>query len=185
MALLLLVAGCIPYEPERDADPNGLVSTGEAAKRQILVWARRNTRPGEADRDLPASATDFWVYEGGSFNGSIEYSVFQCGNREDCLKAVEILGGARVGDPKPWESSRYAVVMEGPEYYWKDYWKERPASKRFRSNPWEVRAIKNGLVYEAVFGDHERMEYFAIDLDRNRVYFHHESGGFPPYEFRS
>jgi hypothetical protein len=191
MALLLVVAGCsiptLPVPNLVESDPNALVSTGEAAKKIILKWADRNGTFGETGRDLPASATDFWVYDGGNFGGSINYSVFKCGNREDCLKAVKILGGRYgpdTGDLKPWESSRYAVVMEGPDYYWKGHWKEKPETKRFRSNPWDVRAIKNGLVHEAVFGDHDRMDYYAIDLDRKLVYYHFESGGFPRDEFR-
>ena len=160
-------------------DPNQYVHTGDYAKGQILKRAHGATRLREDGGGLPASAKNFWLFDGGSFNGSIIYWVFDCDNREDCLKAVEFLASLRPDDLKPWEPSRYAVVMGGLDFYsthgipW----------KMLRSNPWNVRGIRNGLVYERVKGDHRSMVYYAIDSDRDRVYYHYESGGFPPDEY--
>ncbi|WP_406694884.1 hypothetical protein V5E97_27960 [Singulisphaera sp. Ch08] len=161
-------------------DPNVNIHTGDDAKRLILQWAHSAVRLDPNQGGIPASATDFWLYDGGSFNGSITYWVFQCGSREDCLKAVEYLGGLRPDDLKPWEPSRYAVVMEGLDFYSK----AATLNPRILGTPWDVRGIKNGLVYEQVQGDHRSMVYYAIDHDRNRVYYHYESGGFPRDEYR-
>jgi hypothetical protein len=96
------------------------------------------------------------------------------------LKAVEYLSGLRRGELDPWRPSRNAVVMEGPGFYFKG-----PARGNLPGgDQWDVRSIKHGLVYEFVYGEHRRMDYYAIDLDRNRVYYHYESGGFPPKEYR-
>lgn len=163
-------------------DPNQQVQTGETARREIYRWAaigrgHQDQLPGSV---FPKSAGNFWFYEGGSFSGSIIYGTFTCGTKEDCLKAVEWLGNLRASELGPWKPSRYAVVMEGLPYYFKDH-KTIP----IKSNPWNVRTIKNGFVYEEVRGDHQNMVYYAIDTDKNRVYFHYESGGFPAEEYRN
>jgi hypothetical protein len=160
-------------------EPNDSVRTGKDAKLRILDLAQRAARPGVGNPQMPASANNFWLYDGGNFNGSITYWTFDCANREECLKAVESLGSLRPKDLKSWKPSGYAVVMKGPAFYSRD---DAP-NKKLRSNPWDVRGIKNGLVYEGVRGDHDSMTYFAIDLDRNRVYHHYESGGFSPEEY--
>ena len=177
MLSLLWLSGC---GLDDTYDPNQVVHTGEDAKELILKRARSATRFREDGGGLPASAKNFWLFDGGSFNGSITYWVFDCDSREDCLKAVEYLGGLRPDDLKPWKPSRYAVVMGGLDFYSRHGipW------KKLRINPWDVRGIRNGLVYERVEGDDRSMVYYAIDSDRNRVYYHHESGGFPPDEYR-
>jgi hypothetical protein len=162
-----------------NADLNENVHTGEDAKGRILQRARGASSGIENQDGLPASAKDFWVYGDGGFGGSTHYSMFTCGSRDDCLKAVEYLGGIEPAELKSWRPSRFAVVMEGPGYY------SRAASteKKLRTNPWDVRGIKNGLLYEFIQGDHELMIYYAIDLDRNLVYWHEESGGFRADEY--
>lgn len=155
-------------------DPNANVHTGEDARQRILQWTGRGGRQG---KDIvPTSARDFWIYEGGNFNGSIIYWVFTCGSREDCIATFDRLAGT--GDP--WSPSRYAVVMEGPAFYSR----EVDGPLKLRANPWDVRGITNGLVFESVLGDHRSMTYYAADLDRNRFYYHYESGGFPPTEYK-
>lgn len=173
VALLISNPSLFGIEPE--FDPNENVRTGEDARALILEWARGESRPGEPGGRIPESASDFWSYEGGNFGGSIIYWTFQCGDREDCLKAVERLGGLRPEELEPWGPSRYAVVMEGPDFY------ARPETtgKALLKHPWDVRGIEHGLKYERVQGDHRSMVYWAIDLDRNRLYYHYESGGFP------
>jgi hypothetical protein len=184
MVLPILLCGCA--DPNDFFDPNDQVHTGEQAKAEIVNWAHSAVRLDARAGGLPPSATNFWLYDGGTFSGMITYWVFDCGSREDCLKAVEYLGDLRAGDLIPWEASRYAVVMEGLDYYTnRSSWK-----KKLRSNPWNVRGIKNGLVYERTSGKqggqggNERMVYYAIDFDKNRVYYHYESGGFPMDEHR-
>jgi hypothetical protein len=69
--------------------------------------------------------------------------------------------------------------MEGVDFYASECrW-----SKKLDNDPRDVRRIQNGLVYERVFGDHRSMAYYANDFDRNRVYHHYESGGFPAAEY--
>ena len=63
--------------------------------------------------------------------------------------------------------------MEGPVFFARNL----EPSKKLRTYPWEVFAIKNGLVYENLVCDTD-MHYCAIDLDRNRVYYVSEMGGF-------
>lgn len=145
---------------------------GEPAKERIMREANRNRLDSV---DLPASARNFYILDGGNFSGSIIYASFDCGSPEDCWSAVASLDGPEASKFQPWTASRYAVVMEGPGYY----------NEVHRAEPWDVRGIENGFVYEEVQGDgrdsdHQRMSYYAIDLDRNRVYYHRESGGFPP-----
>ncbi len=67
--------------------------------------------------------------------------------------------------------------MQGPAFFSTD----SEPSTRLRAIPWDVRGIKNGLVYEKVRGD-DLLIYYAIDLDRSRVYHVMESGGLPDDE---
>jgi hypothetical protein len=178
--IVLSVRGAYSLMPAlEDTDQNENVYTADDAEERILQRARPTAGVGEIARGLPASAKDFWVFEGGSFGGCVDYWTFTCGSREDCLKAVEYLGNIRLSDLKDWKPSQYAVVMEGPGYYSRTL----KTAKKLSSNPWDVRGIKNGLIYESVWGGHENMDYFAIDFDINRVFYHHESGGFPADEY--
>jgi hypothetical protein len=68
--------------------------------------------------------------------------------------------------------------MEGPGFYSR----KLSPSNQLRSSPWGVPAIKNGLVFEQT-RDNTYMAYFAIDLDRNRVYLYEAVGGFPSAEY--
>jgi hypothetical protein len=167
----------VPELPE--FDPNENVMTAQDAKAKILRWAGTGMVATNRGANLPASANDFWLYDAGSFGGTTTYCTFRCSDRADCLKAVDYLGGVREKNLKPWEPSRYAVVMEGPGFYSRTL----SPSEKLRSNRWDVRGIQNGLVSEDVRGDHDGLVYCAIDLDRNRVYYIIESGGFPPDEY--
>jgi hypothetical protein len=172
LAAILAVPFAIDESAVLDIDPNCDVTTGEAAR--LNIWR------GEGSEVLPASANNFWYYRSGTFNGSIVYWVFDCGSKLDCLQAVESLHGPKAAESKPWEPSRYAVVMGGVDFYARSCrW-----DKTLRDNRWNVRDIQNGIVYEEVIGDHRSMVYYAIDFKRNRVYHHFESGGFPPDEYR-
>jgi hypothetical protein len=156
-------------------DPNRYVHVRDAIKGRVLPGSLGSIQFGDGAGALPASAKNLWLFDGGSFSGCITYLVFDCGNREDCLRSVECLGRLRREDLKPWIPSRYAVVMGGLDFYSTRaiFW------KKLLINPWDVRQIRNGLVYEHVTGIDRSMVYYAIDLDRNRVFYHYESGGFP------
>lgn len=119
---------------------------------------------------LPASATNFYQYDGGTFNGSIDYCAFDCGSVDDCWQALQVLGAPPKADFQAWSPSDYRVVMDGPSFY----------HPEFATPEWGIESIKNGVLYEHVVGDNRSMDFYAIDFDRLRVYYHHESGGFPP-----
>jgi hypothetical protein len=162
--------------PEDDA--NTEVRTGEEARQKFLKRARRTARQETESGILPASANNFWFYEDGGFNRSLEFGVLDCGSRDDCLRAVKFLAGVGPAELRPWEPSRYAVVMEGPGFYSR----KLSPSNQLRGSPWGVPAIKNGLVFEQT-RDNTYMAYFAIDLDRNRIYLYEAVGGFPSAEY--
>ena len=180
---LVLLADSRVYSPMPDLpefEPNENVTRGKDARAKILGLAGGGLVSAKRGSELPASADDFWIYDGGNFSGSMFYCTFRCSDRADCLKAVEYLGGRREHDLKPWKPSVYAVVMEGPDFYSRTL----APREKLRYSPWNVCGIKNGLVYEHVQGDNRRMVFCAIDLDRNRVYYIYESGGFRGDEYR-
>jgi hypothetical protein len=166
--ILVVSLALLPKTHVGDFDLNEYVHTCEDARARIL--------PG----GIPTSAHNFWLYEFANWNGRVTYWVFDCGSREDCIKALQCTGTIRRGDLKPWKPSHYAVAMEGPAFYSTHILYSKPLSK----SPWDVRRIENGLVYEQVLGENDTMTYFAIDLDRNRVFCHEERGGFPPDRYR-
>lgn len=166
-------------------DPNQYVYTGRDARQHIVRQAKTAASLRVNADGFPASARNFWMFDGGSFNGSIRYWMFDCDNLEDCLKAIRYLGDIKAEELKPWEPSRYAVVMEGLDFYSRNHrW------KKLIANPWDVRGIKNGVVYERTSerssesNRYQRMVYFAIDFEKYRIYHHYESGGFPPDQYR-
>lgn len=148
----IIAAGCtsgLEYTPSQD------VLTGQAARASI----------GEA---LPASASDFYVFDGGSFGGSIYYASFACASDDDCWAAVAALRGPDSKDFRPVIHSEYAVNIHGPSFYWPE----------LETEHWKISTDANGASYESAQQD-RRMDFWAIDFDRKRVFFHHESGGFP------
>lgn len=151
------------------------VHTGADAKDRILKWCDVGARyDRNYDLTLPESARNFYFDEGSTFNGSVVYWSFECDSREECLRAVGFLTGIPREELKPWKPSRYAVVMNGPGFY----------DEKDRTELWDVRNTKNGLIYEYVQEPNQRMHYCGIDFDRKRVYYHYESGGFPPDEYK-
>lgn len=183
--MILIGSGMLLFSGlDHESDPNRFVRTGKDAKAEIPNWTKIGGRFGKAFADLPESAKNFWFYEGGNWNGSIIYGMFECESGPDCLAAVAALGGLGVDDLSDWEPSRYAVIMDGVDFYVNMARKAGADVSSLEMNPWNVREIKNGWVFERVEGDHRRMVYYAIDLDRNRVYYHYESGGFPADEYR-
>jgi hypothetical protein len=166
LVLLLTHWGLIRSAPLFDeSDLNDCVHTGEDAKRRILATAERDARPGADKPGMPESASNFWLYEDGWLSKRSTFWMFDCGSREDCLKAVEILGGLGPKELSPWQPSRYAVIMEGPAFYSRNV----EPSLKLRTNPWDVRGIRNGLVHELVTD--RDLYYYAIDFDRCRVFY--------------
>ncbi len=154
--LTVTLAGCGDID---DFDPNGITYTGEEAKPHLSL----------CDRDqLPASMTDLWVYDGGTFNGMIYYVSFKCDTLEDCWMAIRAFGAPEKSKFTKGIQTRFAVNQHGPSFYVKD----------FQHPQWDISNLKNGVFHEWNRDDHV-MDFWAIDLDRLRVYFHHESGGFP------
>jgi hypothetical protein len=156
-----------------EPDPNENVQTGDAARLTILYLAKDAGRPGADKPHTPESASNFWLYRNGWLSKQRFYWTFECRSREECLKAVESIGGVRPKELSPWQPSRYAAIMEGPAYESRN----AEPSRKLRLNPWDVRGIKNGLVYESVVSDRD-LYYYAIDLDRNRVFHASEIGCF-------
>ncbi len=133
------------------------LATGENATKRIVGVKKR----------LPGSARNLFYCSGGSFNGGITYWCFECGSLEDCWQALNTISKVKRDDFLPWRRPRFAVVMDGPQIYWKN----------IGPVPWRLGTTSNGAYYEEFDG--ERLKYFAIDFDSLRVYGHFESGGFP------
>ncbi len=153
--LMIALAGC----GIEDSNPEDSSYTGEEAKSHLSLCD---------PEQLPASMTDLWVYDGGSFGGMMYYVSFQCETLEDCWAAVREF---RAPDETEFANrihTKFAVNQHGPSFYFKN----------LQHPHWDVSQIKNGVSYETNRSD-EHMDFWAIDLDRLRVYFHHESGGFP------
>ncbi len=160
--LVPVLTGCglSEYDPADDE------FRGTAARDRIFQITRADPSA------LPSSATDFYLFDGGTFNGCIRYWTFTCANRDDCIAALKALTGVSKSELSAWSPATYAVSMQGPQYYF----------PQLVDVPWNVPQITDGLVLEIVQDD-RRLEFHAIDLERNRVYFHRESGGFPTERF--
>ena len=122
------------------------------------------------DAPIPVSAIDVYLCDGGNWNGVIRYWACTCTTLDECWSVVASHSGIDKGEFQPWRPSQYAVVMSGPGFY----------GDQLATPFWDVASIKNGFSYENVEGDHRSMRYYAIDSDKRRVYYHRESGGFPP-----
>jgi len=118
--------------------------------------------------EIPWSISDLWVFDAGSFGGSIYYASFKCETLSDCWTAVSAFGSPEKPEFKDGIQTVYAVNQHGPSFYHKGY-----------SHPkWNLSAIDDGVSCEKSRAD-RWMEFWAIDRDQLRVYFHYESGGFP------
>jgi hypothetical protein len=180
LILLLGWRGIIRSKPLLpEFDPNDCVQTGEDAKLRILDSAEHWVRHRVEKPRMPESATNFWFYENGFLSKSRTYSTFECGSREDCLKAVESLGGLQRSELSTWQPSHYEAIMKGPGFHLRDL----EPGRKLRANPWDVREIKEGLVYELVIPDFS-LYYYAIDLDRKRVFYACEFGCFRGEEYQ-
>ena len=140
-------------------DPNEITYTGKDARPHLSL----------CDRDqLPASISDLWVFENGTFGGMIYYVSFRCETVEDCWRAVRAFGAPEKSEFAKGIQSNFAVNRHGPSFYFRD----------FQHPQWDISKIRKSVFYEWNRDDRV-MDFWAIDLQRLRVYFHHESGGFP------
>ena len=153
--LAIFHTGCgdAEYKPQDDE------YSGSAAVAQFSLCDRDN---------LPTSITDSWVFDGGSFGGMIYYVSFECDSVDDCWKALTAFGAPEKSKFEKGRDTHYAANKYGPNFYWPE----------FKNPKWNVATISDGMFYETARDDRD-MDFWAIDLERNRVYFHHESGGFP------
>ena len=113
-------------------------------------------------------------WRGGNWGGSIDYVTFDCASLDGCRAAVhELMEIDRYGGELiPFEGvvpTRFAVNLDGPAFYFPE---EIPAPW------WDVPAVRRGEWSERHRGD-DRMDFYLIDPARDRVFHHHESGGFP------
>ena len=112
--------------------------------------------------------TELCVYDSGSFNGMIYYVSFKCDSIEDCWTAVRAFGSPDESEFKAGIQTKFAVNQHGPSFYHKD----------MQHPQWDISAVTDGVFREWSRGN-DVMDFWAIDRDPLRVYFHHESGGFP------
>ena len=136
--VLVLLAHWDIYKPQPDLsawefEPNKNVRTGEDARAEILSWAGKGMGVGKDGATLPTSASDFWLYHDGGFSGSISYCTFRCGNRAECVEAVEYLAGVAPRTSSG-GSLAYAVVMAGRRFI-----RGRSVRKKNSAYPWDVR----------------------------------------------
>lgn len=140
-------------------DPTGDEYFGDAAIEHFSL----------CDRPLlPADISDAWVFDGGTFNGMIYYVSFKCESIEDCWAAVNAFRAPGRSKFIEGINTKFAVNQYGPNFY----------LPSFKNPKWNVSTINDGVFYETAQGD-RHMDFWAIDREELRVYFHHESGGFP------
>lgn len=151
-AMLIGVAVCgLPSGPP-DFAPD--VHVGEEAKARILKrWTDL------ADSDFADAAKNWYFCEGGSFNGSIVYYMIEFASGDACLDAFERLSGKSHDELSPWKPSKFAVVMDGPNFYWPE----------LANVPWDLWSVTRGFAFESMRGEHQSLDYYAVDLDKNRL----------------
>jgi len=156
LSLCLLFFGC----RETAIDLSKDIYTGKAALERI--------RELSINGSLPHSCRNGFMFDGGSFDGRNVYWCFDCETNEECWEALECLTAVSRSEFRAFEPSRFAIVMKGPEYY----------SPKLRNVFWELDKVQNGWTYERARGN-QHLAFYALDLDRHRVYGHLASGGFP------
>ncbi len=135
--LLATLGGCIA-----SYDPNTDFHTGEEARKWIFNLSRVK------ENQVPASATDFRLYNGGNFNGLDRYWTYTCGSVEDCYRAIEAMGGPKRDQFQPWGPSKLGVIMDGPRYQFEG----------FQPGFWPIRAVTNGVQIEVIWNVDRRLE---------------------------
>lgn len=145
---------------------------GDQAKREFY---RSRELPLLDEHHWMMLAKDCYLFDGGSFSGTIKYWSCTLPTKEKCFEAMRDASNwtPTAEQLKPWGHSDYRVVMDGPGFYHPSY----------NTELWNVNSIKTGIFYEEA--DRDRwMSFWAIDLDRNRLYYHYESGGFPADRYK-
>ncbi len=152
--LVVVLSGC-----HTETSSSYAVLTGENAASHLKLC-----KPEQ----IPSAITDLWIYEGGTFNGMVYYVSFECQTIDDCWKAVRAFGAPQESEFTASVQTKFAVNQQGPSFYDPGIW--HPS--------WDVSSVQNGVSHEEWRGN-DVMDFWAIDRDRLRVYYHHESGGFP------
>ena len=163
MLLLMGIGGWFLHSLLPDFKPETLPQESE----YVGESARDHLKRCDQEK-LPKGLSDLWVYDGGNWSGSIYYASFRCESLDDCWQAVRAFHSPEKSKFVERIDTRFAVNQHGPSFYFAGY--DPPA--------WDISEAKDGFSYEHSQGD-RRMEFWAIDRARLRVYFHHESGGFP------
>lgn len=160
-ARIMLIAASVTAGGCRDEhDFRKEVHTGAAALACVERWAK----PG---RRLPPLRVH--VYDGGNWNGSTRYLVAELESVDASFELVDYLGGPKRSDFEPWRGSPLRIDHEGPAFY----------SAELRAFPWDIDSVVGGVGHRTTSGDNRRLTTFVVDLERTRVYYHYESGGFP------
>ena len=128
-----------------------------------------------------AGVTNVRGWRGGNWGGSIDYVVFDCDSLDGCRAAVrEMMEVDRYGgELAPFEGAvptQFAVNLDGPAFYLEKYHPEEDVPTPW----WDVAGVRRGEWYEWNRGN-DWMDFYLIDPARNRVFHHHESGGFPAH----
>lgn len=150
------------------------ISTGEAARAELDDILSTRGWSGQPPFVMPASAKDFYCFSCCGWDGVCYFWSFECETIEECWAVMESQCAEGAASFKPWSPSEYAVVMLGPGY-----------CNRSRAAPkWDVRSIAEGVCFERAEDDSGRIEYYAIDFARRRVYGHRATGGFSRAKYR-
>ncbi len=147
--------------PERTALVSTVHLQGEAARTFILEQIDIDRRPDLGELCLSETCRAF---DGGNFNGSIEYWSCQCRTLEAAWELVEAWSRSSRTQFEDFRHSEYACVMEGPNRQSADWWR--------------VSGIQRGAVFQKNRRD-RKLWFYAIDFDTLVVYGAYESGGFP------
>lgn len=161
VGVLISVVGLSCGEVE-EYDASSNILTGEEA----LVALAESSRFD--DQEFVEKLSSVWMYDGGSFNGSIYYVSFECETAEDCWQALSAFGAPERAEFKEGIQTRFAVNWNGPSYY----------HQELTHPQWNLQKVESGMSFERATGDRS-MEFWAVDFEKNRVFYHYESGGFP------
>jgi hypothetical protein len=113
----------------------------------------------------------FYLLDVDGIGGSVQYFAMDYESEEQCWAILEAMQFVDRDDFSSWSPPKYAVIMDGPGHFGPEY----------ATGLWDVANIGRGLAKEANIRD-EHLEYFAIDLDRKRLYAALWFGGFPSEE---
>lgn len=159
------------------SEPKSNVLEGEPARRALA-----DNDAGTSPPWLPF-VRDCLVWEGGGFGGMNSYVSCECESIDRCWEAVlspcqKMPNQSELSRSNfsSWSGSKYAIVMEGPAFYEREYFEHRVVSFA----QWKLDSMgPESFAYESSDSDHRRIDFRAVDPVHRRFYAHYESGGFP------